>query len=105
MSNATANRAALYRVRESVWGVTPASPALIDTRYTGESLDENLTFEKSKEIRSDRQLPDTVLVDSSPSGAFNFEMSYSTFSDIFEAALMGTWTAALAIVGIGGDIS
>lgn len=105
MSNSTANRTALYRVRETVWGTTPASPALIETRYTGESLDENLSFEKSKEIRADRQLPDTVLVDSSPSGAFNFEMSYSTFADLFEAALMGTWSAALAIVGIAGDIS
>jgi hypothetical protein len=105
MSLASANRTALYRVRESVWGTTPASPALIETRYTGESLDENLSFEKSKEIRSDRMLDDTVLVDSSPSGAFNFELSYGTFEDLIESALMGTWSSALAIVGVAGDIS
>ena len=102
---ATANRTALYRVRESVWGVTPANPNLIETRYTGESLDANISFEKSKEIRADRQLTDTVLVDSSPSGAFNFELSYATFEDLIEAALMGTWSAPLAIVGAAGDIS
>lgn len=105
MSNSTANRTALYRVRETAWGTTPANPSLIETRYTGESLDENLSFEKSKEIRADRQLPDTVLVDSSPSGAFNIELSYDTFSDLIEAAFMGTWGAAVAIVGVAGDIS
>jgi hypothetical protein len=105
MSLASANRTALYRVRETVWGTTPANPALQATRYTGESLDENLSFEKSKEIRADRMLDDTVLVDSSPSGAFNFELSYSTFEDLIEAALMGTWGAALAIAGVAGDIT
>lgn len=105
MSFASANRAALLRVRETVWGTTPANPALIETRYTGESVDDNISFEKSKEIRADRQLTDTVLVDSSPSGSFNFEMSYGAFLDLIEAALMGTWSAALAIVGVAGDIS
>lgn len=105
MSFASANRATLLRVRETVWGTTPANPALIETRYTGESIDDNITFEKSKEIRADRQLTDTVLVDSSPSGSFNFEMSYGAFLDLIESSLMGTWSAALAIVGVAGDIS
>jgi hypothetical protein len=105
MSLASANRTALYRVRETVWGTTPANPILQETRYTGESLDENLSFEKSKEIRADRMLSDTILVDSSPSGAFNFELSYGTFEDLIEAALMGTWGAALAIAGVAGDIT
>lgn len=105
MSFASANRAALHRVREVVWGTTPANPALIETRYTGESVDDNISFEKSKEIRADRQLTDTVLVDSSPSGSFNFEMSYGAFLDLIEAALMGTWSAAVAITGVAGDIS
>ena len=105
MSLASANRTALYRVRELVWGVTPANPTLVETRYTGESIDANITFEKSKEIRADRQLTDTVLVDSSPSGGLNIELSYESFEDLIEAALMGTWSGALAIVGAAGDIS
>lgn len=105
MSLSSANRTALYRVRESTWGTTPASPTLIETRYTGESIDENLSFEKSKEIRSDRMVADTILVDSSPSGAFNIEMSYTSFEDLIEAALMGTIGTSLAIVGIAADIS
>jgi hypothetical protein len=105
MSKATANRTALYRVLESVWGTTPATPALIETRYTGESLDESMSFEKSKEIRSDRQLTDTVLVDASPSGGINIELSFGAYDDLFQSALMDTWSAALAIVGVAGDIS
>jgi hypothetical protein len=48
---------------------------------------------------------DLVLVDSSPNGSFNFEMSYGTYDDLLESAMMSTWSAALAIVGVAGDIS
>ncbi len=105
MSFATANRAALYSVKETVWGTTPATPTLKEVRYTGEGLDESLSFEKSKEIRADRMVSDTILVDSSPAGSFNFELSATTFDDYLESALMSTWGAQLAIVGVAGDIS
>lgn len=106
MSFASANRAGLYRVKETVWGTTPATPALIQTRYTGEALDDNISTEKSQEIRDDRMVSDLILTDSSPSGSFNFEMSYGTYDDLLLAALMATaWSASLAIVGVAGDIS
>lgn len=105
MSFATANRAGLYSVKEVTWGTTPATPALASIRYTGENIDESLSFEKSKEIRADRMLADTILVDSEPAGSFNFEMSATSFDAYFEGAMMSTWSAALAIVGVAGDIS
>ena len=106
MAFASANRSGLYRVKELVWGVTPANPALIPTRYTGEALDDNISTEKSQEIRDDRMTSDLILTDSSPSGSFNFEMSYGSFDDLLLAALMDdAWSASLAIVGVAGDIS
>ena len=105
MSKATANRTALYRVKEVTWGSTPANPPLIETRMTGEALDDAITFEKSKELRSDRQLTDTIAVDSSPSGSFNIEMSYGTYADLLESALMSVWSTPLAINGNAADIS
>jgi hypothetical protein len=75
MSFSSANRTALLLVKETVWGTTPATPALQEMRYTGESLENSISTEKSKEIRSDRMLSDLQVVDSSPSGSFDFEIS------------------------------
>lgn len=105
MSFSSANRTALLLVKETVWGTTPATPALQEMRYTGESLENSISTEKSKEIRSDRMLSDLQVVDSSPSGSFDFEMSASTFDLLIESALMGSWSAQLAIAGVAGDIS
>lgn len=105
MSFATANRTSLWAVKETVWGTTPNNPAFKPLRYTGEQLDDNISTEKSKEIRSDRMVTDLIVVDSSPSGSFNFEMSASSFEDLIESALMSAWSAQLAITGAAGDIS
>lgn len=103
MSFASANRTGLYRVKETNWGVTPNNPAWIETRMTGESLDDNLSTEISKEIRQDRMVPDLVPVDASPGGNFNIEMSAESFDDLIESALMSTWSAPIAVAAT--DIS
>lgn len=106
MSFATANRAALYRTKEVTWGTTPATPALTQCRYTGESLDDQIKTETSKEIRADRMTSDLIVVDDSPGGDFNFELSYGSFDDLLVSALMtADFPADLAIVGVAGDIS
>ena len=105
MTFATANRTALYRVKEVTWGITPATPALTQTRLTGESIDDTIKTDTSKEIRSDRQIADLIVVDSSPGGDFSYELSYGSFSDLIASALLTAFSATLAIVGIGGDIS
>lgn len=105
MAFATANRTALYQVKETVWGTTPASPALKEVRYTGESLNDNISTEKSKEIRSDRMVSDLIVVDSSPSGGVNIELSYDSFDNFIESAMMSTWGTPLAITATTTDIS
>ncbi len=48
-------------------------------RITGETLDYTQGTEQSKELRSDRQVTDTITVSASAQGGFNFEMSYREF--------------------------
>lgn len=105
MSFASSNRTALGRVKELVWGQMPATPAIKPIRYTGESLDDGITTEKSKEIRADRMVSDLVITDAAISGDINVELSYGSFDDFLEAAFMSTWTAPIAIAGVAGDIS
>lgn len=97
MAYASANRTGLYRAKETVWGVVPTSPVWIETRMTGESMNDNLTTEISKELRQDRMIPDLIPVDASPGGSFNIEMSPASFDDLIESALMSTWGAELNI--------
>ena len=105
MNFATANRTTVLRVKETTWGVTPATPALIQCRMTGEALDDTTKTLTSKEIRADRMVADLVVVDESPGGDLNFEMSYGSFTDLLESLLMTTLTTPLAIVGVAADIS
>lgn len=105
MSFASSNRTALRRVKETVWGTTPTNPALIPIRYTGESLDDGITTEKSKEIRSDRMVSDLVVTDASISGDVNIEFSYGSFDDWLESGFMSAWGGALTVTGVAGDIS
>jgi hypothetical protein len=105
MSFASSNRTSLLRIKEVTWGLTPANPELIPVRYTGESLDDGITTEKSKEIRSDRMVSDLVITDASITGDINVEFSYASFDDWLESAMMSAWAGAHAIVGVAGDIS
>lgn len=105
MSFASANRTAIKRIKEVTFGTTPATPALIETRFTGESMDSTISTEKSAEIRDDRMLSDLSIVDSSPGGGLNIEFSYGSYDDLIEALMLSAWSTPLAIDGVAGDIS
>lgn len=78
-------------VEESTFGTTPAS-ALKEARITGESLTEGISTQVSAEIRSDRQITDTILTARQPSGGINFEFSYAMLDDLIEGAFGSDWT-------------
>lgn len=105
MSFASANRVSLFAVKETNWGQTPATPALQQLRYTGESLDDSITTEKSQEIRDDRMVSDLIVTDSSPSGAIDIEFSATTFDEFLASAMMSSFSAPLNIAGVAADIS
>lgn len=86
------NLSTLAYVAETIWGTTPASPALKKLRLTGESITHNKSTVESEEVRDDRQISDLVEVHSEASGAVNFELSYTAFQAFLEAAMFNTIT-------------
>jgi hypothetical protein len=83
-------------IEESSFGVTPAG-TFQEIRITGESLNDNITTAVSEEIRSDRMVPDVVIVDSEAGGDINIELSMETFDDLFQGQLFSTWSASASI--------
>lgn len=90
--------------RETTWGVVPVSPALTKARLTGESLDYDKETITSEEVRDDRQTADLVKVGSSALGGLQFELSYTAFQGLFEAALFGV-VSTLNLTGLSVDVT
>ncbi|MGJ8685828.1 MAG: phage tail tube protein [Spongiibacteraceae bacterium] len=98
MSNG--NNVGLIYVPELVAGTTPVdSPNWQTLRVTGESLQANPQKQTSNEIRADRQSGGSFLTSMDIGGDLNFEFSATTFDDLMEMALGGTWTADVLKVG------
>jgi len=83
-------RSQLYYLEETTWGVTPAS-AMKALRFTGETLNYDISTAQSKEIRSDRQITDLIRTDAEPGGNINFEMSYGALDDLLAGAFFNAW--------------
>lgn len=105
------NRTELKYVKETTYGVTPAS-ALQKLRYTDESLVENSNTVTSSEIRSDRNIQEYVQVSAAVAGSIGFELSYGTYDDLLEGALCNDYAAAvtetastISIVDTAGDLT
>lgn len=98
MTNASQTR--LAYIAESTYGTTPTTPVFKNMRFTNESLNPNLTYVSSNEIRSDRNVADKTLVGSEAGGDVGFELSYGgQFDDFLEALLQGTWSSNVLING------
>ena len=89
---------------ESAWATLPAV-AFTALRITGESLAGQKSRTRFNEITGTRQVSPSVTTQESAGGGINFNLSYGTHDDLFAAVLGNTWTTALAIDGISGDIS
>ncbi|CAB4142694.1 hypothetical protein UFOVP452_31 [uncultured Caudovirales phage] len=86
----SSNRLRLAYAAESALGVLSTTD-LTRVRVTGESLNYDLAYIRSEEIRDDRLTPDLIQTDAGVSGGFNFELSYGAFDDFLAAALFTTW--------------
>ena len=87
---ADANKTQIAYGVESTWGT--AVGTLKKLRFTGESLNFNITNISSNEIRSDRQVTDLIQTGADCSGGINFELSYGAFDDLIAGALCNAWT-------------
>lgn len=98
MPNSSSSRAQLRSAIEATYGATAAATGRRKVRMTGESLTPGFQFDKSKEIRSDRQTSDVILLGTSATGGFNFEAIYREYDEFFETALQNSFVA----FGTGG---
>jgi len=97
MASSTTNRVLISSLKESTFGVTPAGN-LQKMRMTGETLKGDTNTVDSAEVRDDRMLSDVLRTLQNASGEVNFELSYGTYDEWFESALMSagfTSTAAI----------
>lgn len=89
----SADLVTLSYIKETTFGVTPATPALKPIRFTGESLKYNITNTKTAEITPDRTETDLVQTGASVDGSINMELSFDSFKDLIAGALCSSWTA------------
>lgn len=90
----------MFAVAETVYGTTPATPALKTIRNTGTTLALTKGSYASDELRADRQIVDFRHSTRGVAGDINGELSAAAFDDFIEAALGGTWTANVLKAGI-----
>lgn len=88
---ATTASGQLAYIPEVTAGVTPASGKGINLRMTGESLEQTVSKEVSKEINSTRQTAGMFLTDAQVSGGIQVELSAGEYDLLIEALLMGDW--------------
>lgn len=74
-------------IKEVTPGTTPALPAMIKMRTTGDSFNLNRDSFQSDELRADRAITDMKLGNKQASGNIDFELSYENFEDMLEAVL------------------
>ncbi|MDB5618467.1 phage tail tube protein [Tardiphaga sp.] len=101
------NRVALAKVRETTFGVTPATPAFKQIRQTSSGLNANPKTVITSEIRSDRQVTDLILVGEDAGGSIGGELAFQVADDDLEEALQGTWSSnpVITVATIDTEIS
>lgn len=86
-----ASRHAAHIVPETVYGTTPDPAPFSRIRHTGVTLGVQRGSIQSDELRDDRQISDFRLGTTTVAGDINTELSFSSFDDLLQAVLCGTW--------------
>jgi len=94
------NLASIAIAAESTFGTSPTT-GFKTFRYTGESLNYNISNTQSAQIRADRNVNELVRTDASASGDLNFELSYGTLDDLLEGLLCSTWDSGSGVLKNG----
>lgn len=89
---ANADRLQLSTLKETTYGTYPSGSFQI-LRYTSETLSATNENQNSSEIRGDRQIADVKRTSFGAEGTVNFELSYGSFDNELEYALLAdsTW--------------
>lgn len=97
-----ANQVALKFWEETpTFGIETGAPKMKLLRFTNETLEQATNSTTSQEIRSDRNIPDTIRIGINASGDINGEWSHNAYDDFIVAALCSSgWSTALQQTGI-----
>jgi hypothetical protein len=88
---ASSNAVALYSNKETVWNEVPSTPAMRQSRFTGESLVYGKKTVQSETIRSDRMRDELALVSFETKGDFNWELAFLENEHFIEGALFNSF--------------
>lgn len=94
-----ASRHAAHIVPETLYGITPVTPAFTRLRHTGMTLGVQRGSLQSEELRPDRQIADFRLGAISVAGDITAELSFEGYDALLEAVLCGTWTPKAVLTG------
>lgn len=100
---ASTNYTDLAYDKETVFGVTDATPQFTVLPTTGGGPVNNITTAKSEVIRSDRQTDDLIVVDGDISGDISYELSYAPFKDFLESVLMNSASRSISLSSVTND--
>ncbi|APV42133.1 hypothetical protein PFAS1_23445 [Pseudomonas frederiksbergensis] len=84
---------------EEVAGEIPATPAWKPIRFVSEGLTPNINQIDTAEMNQTRQRPPSRGGTYSVAGDIAVELSFSSFDDLIQAAMQGTWTANVLKIG------
>jgi hypothetical protein len=101
---ADTSRVQMRYILESTFGTIPVAGNPSNLRMTGESLEQSISGDSSKEIRPDRQKSGFNQLNAAAGGGVNFELSYIEFDPLLEAVLQGTW-AKYGTNGVGSTFT
>ncbi|MFZ3193686.1 MAG: phage tail tube protein [Moraxellaceae bacterium] len=99
MSDASGARHSIAYVPEVTYGTTPATPAFKKLRHTGVTLGLSKDLVESGEIRDDRQVGTSRHGNRKVGGDIEGELSYTSFDEMLEAVLCGTWATNVLKAG------
>lgn len=91
MGIANGSQTRIAYIAESTFGTTPASPVFKTLRATQSTMRANKIVVTSQELRADRNVADVALTGLSASGELSGELSYGSWDDLLEGALMSSW--------------
>ncbi len=97
---ADASRHEMFYTLESSYGVVPSNPPWTPLRHTGTNLGLSKSTLISDELRADGEIADVRHGVRQVGGDVNVEFSYTSFDDMMEAALKGTWALGNVKVAI-----
>jgi len=97
---ATGARASHFYAAEIDCGVTPANAEFKPLRFTSGNPQQTRDSLQSQELDGSREIADLRLGSKQTGGEINVELSVTSYDDLLEAALGGTWSTGLDVDGI-----